>query len=77
MTATLWPTCSSRRAMAEPTLPFFLERDAGIADSLRDVDFIEMHAFGCQPKQPNPLLDPSGFHEEQQRRATLNEGFGP
>lgn len=42
-------------------------RDAGIAESLRDIDFIEMHAFGCQPKQPNPLLDPNGFHEEQQR----------
>ena len=42
-------------------------RDAGIAESLREVDFIEMHAFGCQPKSPNPLLDPTGFAEEQQR----------
>ncbi len=42
-------------------------QDAGIADSLRDIDFIELHAFGCQPKSPNPLLDPVGFHEEQQR----------
>src|SRR3954453_13962793 len=25
-------------------------REAGICESLRDVDFIEMHAFGCQPK---------------------------
>jgi len=41
--------------------------DAGIANSLKDVDFIEMHAFGCQPKSPNPLLDPAGFAAEQQR----------
>jgi hypothetical protein len=42
-------------------------KDAGICDSLRDVDFIEIHAFGCQPKNPNPLVDPTGFAEEQQR----------
>ena len=42
-------------------------QDAGICSSLRDVDFIELHAFGCQPKHPNPLVDPVGFHEEQQR----------
>ena len=42
-------------------------RDAGIAESLKDVDFIEIHAFGCQPKSPNPLLDPAGFQAEQQR----------
>jgi hypothetical protein len=42
-------------------------QDAGIAESLRDIDFIELHAFGCQPKSPNPLVDPVGFHEEQQR----------
>ena len=29
-------------------------QEAGICDSLRDVDFIEIHAFGCQPKSPNP-----------------------
>ena len=42
-------------------------RDAGICDSIADVDFIEIHAFGCQPKAPNPLLDPAGFAAEQQR----------
>lgn len=42
-------------------------RDAGICDSLRDVDFIEVHAFGCQPKSPNPLVDPAGFAAEQDR----------
>ena len=42
-------------------------REAGICDSLRDVDFVEIHAFGCQPKQPNPLVDPAGFAAEQAR----------
>jgi len=42
-------------------------RDAGICDSLRDVDFIEIHAFGCQPKSSNPLVDPTGFTEEKER----------
>jgi hypothetical protein len=42
-------------------------QDAGIAQSLKDVDFIEVHAFGCQPKHPNPLLDPAGFAAEQSR----------
>ena len=42
-------------------------RDAGLCQSLREVDFIEIHAFGCQPKQPNPLVDPRGFVAEQDR----------
>jgi hypothetical protein len=42
-------------------------RDAGICDSLQQVDFIEVHAFGCQPKSPNPLVDPLGFAAEQDR----------
>jgi hypothetical protein len=42
-------------------------QEAGICDSLRDVDFIEIHAFGCQPKSPNPLVDPIGFGREQER----------
>lgn len=42
-------------------------RDAGICESLADVDFIEVHAFGCQPKAPNPLVDPAGFAAEQDR----------
>lgn len=41
--------------------------DAGICDSLADVDFIEVHAFGCQPKSPNPLVDPAGYAAEQDR----------
>jgi len=42
-------------------------QDAGICDSLSDVDFIEVHAFGCQPKSPNPLVDPLGYLAEQER----------
>ena len=42
-------------------------RDAGICDSLKDVDFIEVHAFGCQPKSPNPLVDPAGYAAEIER----------
>ena len=45
-------------------------QEAGICESLRDVDFIEVHAFGCQPKSPNPLVDPAGFAEEQKRLRT-------
>ncbi|HLJ57280.1 MAG TPA: hypothetical protein VKT77_19745, partial [Chthonomonadaceae bacterium] len=40
---------------------------AGICDSLRDVDFLEVHAFGCQPKEPNPLVDPVGYASEIKR----------
>jgi len=51
-------------------------QEAGICDSLKDVDFIEVHAFGCQPKSPNPLVDPAGFAEEQKRlRADYAEGY--
>jgi hypothetical protein len=42
-------------------------REAGICESLRNVDFLEIHAFGCQPKSPNPLVDPVGFAAEQDR----------
>ncbi len=36
-------------------------QDAGICQSLREIDFVEVHAFGCQPKSPNPAVDPAGF----------------
>ncbi len=42
-------------------------QDAGIGDSLEDIDFIEVHAFGCQPKSPSPLTDPAGYATEQAR----------
>lgn len=39
-------------------------RDAGICDSLAQIDFLEMHVFGCQPKHVNPLVDPEGYAAE-------------
>lgn len=42
-------------------------QEAGICQSIADVDFIEIHAFGCQPKSPNPLVDPAGYAREQER----------
>ncbi len=41
--------------------------DAGICGSLADVDFTEIHAFGCQPKSPNPLVDATGYEAEKSR----------
>ena len=41
--------------------------DANICTSIADVDFIEMHAFGAQPKSPSPLADPAGYRKEQER----------
>jgi hypothetical protein len=45
-------------------------KDAGICESLRDIDFLEVHAFGCQPKSPSPLADPAGYAAEQDRLRT-------
>ena len=42
-------------------------QDAGICTSIADVDFIEIHAFGAQPKSPSPLTDPVGYRKEQER----------
>lgn len=51
-------------------------REAGLAGSLSEVDFIEIHAFGCQPKQPNPLVDPAGYAAELERlRAAYAEAY--
>lgn len=52
-------------------------QEAGICQSLTEVDFLEIHAFGCQPKQPNPLVDPAGFAAEQDRlRREYAEAYG-
>ena len=42
-------------------------QEAGICDSIANVDFIEMHAFGTQPKSPSPHLDPVGYQAELER----------
>jgi len=42
-------------------------QEAGICGSIAQVDFVEVHAFGAQPKDVNPLVEPQRFAEEQQR----------
>jgi len=42
-------------------------QEAGICTAIKQIDFIEMHAFAAQPKTPNPLADSQGFADEQQR----------
>jgi hypothetical protein len=44
-------------------------KEAGICESLRDVDFIEVQS-------PNPLVDPAGYAAEQERlRSAYAEGY--
>ncbi len=42
-------------------------QEAEICDSISKIDFVEMHAFGAQPKDINPMAEPLKYHEEQQR----------
>src|SRR5574338_1479879 len=42
-------------------------QEAEICSSISELDFIEMHAFGCMPKSPNPLVDPLGYAAEIDR----------
>jgi hypothetical protein len=42
-------------------------QEAGICQSIADVDFLEIHAFRAQPKSPNPLADPAGYARELER----------
>jgi hypothetical protein len=42
-------------------------QEASVCTSIADVDFLEIHAFGAQPKSPNPLADPLGYAQEQDR----------
>ncbi|MEW6754029.1 MAG: hypothetical protein AB1505_24075 [Candidatus Latescibacterota bacterium] len=42
-------------------------QEAGICDSIGKIDFVEVHAFGAQPKDINPMAEPLRYHEEQQR----------
>lgn len=51
-------------------------QEAGICTSLAQIDFIEIHAFGCQPKAPNPLVDPEGYIKEGERlRAAYRKAY--
>ncbi len=52
-------------------------QDAGICQSLAQVDFVEIHAFGCLPKSPNPIVDPEGYIKEIERlRAAYRRAYG-
>jgi hypothetical protein len=42
-------------------------REAGICQSLAEVDFLEVHSFGAAPKAPHALVDPEGFAAEKSR----------
>ena len=42
-------------------------REAGICESLADLDFLEVHSFGAAPKTPHPLADPAGYAAEKAR----------
>jgi hypothetical protein len=42
-------------------------QEAGICESIAQVDFLEVHAFGCQPKTINPIVDPTGYAKEIER----------
>lgn len=42
-------------------------REAGVCQSLAELDFLEVHAFGAAPKAPNPAADPEGFLAEKKR----------
>ena len=42
-------------------------REAGICQSLAELDFLEVHAFGAAPKTPNPITNPEGYLAEKKR----------
>ncbi len=42
-------------------------REAGVCQKISELDFIEMHVFGCQPKEPNPVTNPVAYGEELKR----------
>jgi len=42
-------------------------REAGLCQSLAEVDFLEIHSFGAAPKAPSPLIDPEGYAAEKTR----------
>ena len=51
-------------------------REAGICDSLADLDFLEVHSFGAAPKHPNLMVDPEGYMAEKKRiRQAYHEAY--
>ena len=51
-------------------------REANICQSLAEIDFLELHAFGCQPKTPNPLVDPCHAAEQDRLRTAYRQAYG-
>lgn len=47
-------------------------KEAEVCASIAELDFVEMHVFGCQPKSPHPLADPAGYAAEVDR---LRQGY--
>jgi len=48
-------------------------REAGICESLADLDFLEVHSFGAAPKKPDPRIDPEGYIAEKKR---IRQAYG-
>jgi len=42
-------------------------REAGLCDSLAELDFLEVHSFGAAPKEPNPITEPEKYAAEKKR----------
>jgi hypothetical protein len=51
-------------------------REAGICESLAELDFLEVHSFGAAPKEPSPITDPAGYAAEKKRiRQAYSEAY--
>lgn len=51
-------------------------KEAGICESLTELDFLEMHAFGAAPKTLSPISNPEGYARERQRiRQSYSEAY--
>ena len=51
-------------------------KEAGICESLADLDFLEVHSFGAAPKHPSPFVDPEGYLKERERiRGDYNRAY--
>ena len=42
-------------------------REAGICESLAELDFLEIHSFGAAPKGPSPITEPEKYAAEKKR----------
>ena len=44
-------------------------REAGVCDSLAELDFLEVHSFGAAPKAPSPFTEPEQYAAEKNASA--------